>query len=245
MSGIRISLIVPSYNERVNLPGLLTRARAALEQVHLDFEILVVDDDSPDRCWEIAEQVGREDPRVRSLRRVGKRGLASAVVDGWAAARGDLLAVIDADLQHPPEILPQLLRPLIETDGAADPVDVVIASRYVRGGGVSEWTLRRRSISWTATHLARFAAHRALEGVSDPMSGYFAVRRTAVDGVRFRALGYKILLEVLCRGRVSVVLEVPYVFEERARGGSKLGPAQAWQFFKQLAWIQLDRLRGQ
>ena len=131
------SLVVPTFNERPNIRPLLERIEAVLKQDPIDFEIILVDDNSPDESWKLAQEIAKEDSHLRVIRREGARGLATAVVAGWKAARGEILGVIDADLQHPPEILPNLLKPILR--GFAD---ISVASRHASGGGVGKWTKR-------------------------------------------------------------------------------------------------------
>lgn len=219
-----ISIVIPTYNEAAVIQETLRRAAVALRSTGEDFELLVVDDSSADGTAELAESVAREVP-VRVLRRPGRLGLATAVLDGWAMARGEVLGVMDADLQHPPEVLSRLVKALQEK-GA----DLVIASRYVEGGGTSDWTLTRRAISRSATHMAATVLPLKLASVGDPMSGMFLVRATALAGVRLAPLGYKILLEVLGKARYDKLVEVPYIFEEREHGSSKLGPRQYYEY---------------
>lgn len=230
-----LSLIVPTYNERHNLPTLLERLEAALQQCGEPFEVVVVDDDSPDGTSELARSLQPRYSWLRLLTRRCQRDLSTAVLAGWFEARGEILGVIDGDLQHPPELLPTLLRRLKE--GGAD---LVIASRHVRGGGVSQWSLFRRMISWAATLMAGFILPGTLSRVRDPMSGFFLVRRAVIQAAPLRPVGYKILLEVLAKGDYQKVEEVPYIFQERFRGGSKLGPRHAWQYLLHLACIAAD-----
>lgn len=232
-----ISVVIPTYNEAAVIEQTLRRAAAALQATQEEFELIVVDDSSADGTAEIAESLGREFP-VRVLRRPGRLGLATAVLDGWAMARGDLLAVMDADLQHPPEVL----RPLVEALHQPE-TDMALASRYTPGGGVAGWSWIRRFISWGATHLASSVLPLTLAGVSDPMSGMFALRRSVLEGVGLNPLGYKILLEVLAKGRYRKFVEVSYIFEPRGHGSSKLGPRQYVEYLLHLA--RLARSTGQ
>jgi dolichol-phosphate mannosyltransferase len=229
-----LSLVVPTYNERHNIVPLVRQATAALEKVSDNFEIIVVDDDSPDGTWQVAEELAGDNAHLRVIRRRGEKGLATAVIAGWKAARGDILGVMDGDLQHPPQVLSELLSSIVNT-GA----DVVIASRNVPGGGVSDWSLFRRSISWGATSLTTLILSGIFQITRDPMSGCFLVKRSVVDFDNLNPEGYKILLEVLARGDYRTVVEVPYSFQERKEGGSKLGLAQYVGFFihlGRLAW---------
>jgi dolichol-phosphate mannosyltransferase len=150
------------------------------------------------------------------LRRQDERGLSSAVIRGWQVGRGKILGVIDADLQHPPEILLELLTAL--TQGA----DLAVASRHVTGGGVSEWSLIRRVLSRGAQTVGLLLLPGVVGRVSDPMSGYFMVQRRAIAGPMLNPKGYKILLEVLGRGSIDTIAEVGYVFQERLEGASKV-----------------------
>lgn len=223
-----ISIVVPTYKEADSIQEVIRRSGQVLAESGEEYELIVVDDNSGDGTAELAEELGSEF-HVRILRRAGRLGLATAVVDGWKVAKGDLLGVIDADLQHPPEILVALAAALRQSNA-----DLAVASRYIAGGGTSDWELIRRVISSGATHLAASVLPLKLSAVSDPMSGMFVVRAGAISGAELSPMGYKILLEVLARGRVEHVVEVPYQFEERTRGSSKLG---AWQYAEYLAHL--------
>jgi dolichol-phosphate mannosyltransferase len=221
-SSARLSLIVPTYNERESLPILVERVHHALDGYQ--YELIVVDDDSPDGTAELAENLSHEYP-IRVVCRKGERGLATAVVGGFAHASGQVLGVIDADLQHPPEMLPELLR---EIDNGAD---VAVGSRYIPGGGMEGWSFPRRFMSKVATMIARTFVP-SIRKVKDPMSGFFLFRREVIDGTELKPVGYKILLEVLARGRTSRVAEVPYTFRERELGESKLDFGEQISYLK-------------
>jgi dolichol-phosphate mannosyltransferase len=198
------------------------------------FEIIVVDDDSPDGTWHVVQEMMRAYPELHVLRRTQERGLACAVLRGWQEAQGEILAVMDGDRQHPPETLALLLEALEKQGG-----DIAVASRHVQGGGVSEWNIVRRGISWGATLAASWLLPGTLATVRDPMSGYFAIRRSVIEGCTLKPAGYKILLEVLGRGDYQAVVEVPYFFIERQQGRSKLGWQQYREFVTHLlclAW---------
>jgi dolichol-phosphate mannosyltransferase len=226
------SLVVPTYNERFNIGPLIGRIEEALKQKPFDFEIIVVDDNSPDETWRRAQEMAREDSHLRVIRREGSRGLATAVVEGWKAAKGEILGVMDADMQHPPELLPDLLDPILM--GRAD---IVIGSRHVSGGSVGKWNLPRRSVSRGASAIAFMILPQILRPVRDPMSGFFLVKRVVIDLALLRPTGYKILLEILAKGKYRRVVEVPYVFEERKNGKSKLGPKQYLEFLIHLGTL--------
>ncbi|MEM6447419.1 MAG: glycosyltransferase [Cyanobacteria bacterium P01_D01_bin.123] len=212
-----LSLVVPTYNEHESLPYLLKTLSDLLDRALPDaYELIVVDDDSPDRTWELAESLQASIPSLKVIRRVRDKVLATAVRDGWLQARGEILGAIDGDLQHPPEVVLELI------DRVRAGADLAIASRNVEGGGVSEWSLARRIVSRGAQLLGLLVLPGVLGQVSDPMSGYFLVRRTAIAGAALDPVGYKILLEVIARGRIARISEVGYVFQERQEGESKV-----------------------
>lgn len=234
-SGPSLSLVLPTYNEAANLPRLIPRLTRTLDHAGARFEIIVVDDDSPDQTWALARELAATEPRLRVLHRRGARGLATAVLAGWRLARGEVLGVMDADLQYPPEGLPELL------DAIADEtVDVVVASRYAAGARLGAWSRRRQLVSRGAIGLARLALPRALSPLSDPNAGYFLIRRRVIDQVELRPIGFKILIEVLARGHWRRVVEVPQAYDERAEGHSKLGSRQTVEFLSHLARLVWD-----
>ncbi|MDP5339443.1 MAG: polyprenol monophosphomannose synthase, partial [Nodularia sp. (in: cyanobacteria)] len=188
---IYFSLVIPTYQEGDNIHNLVKILSELLnESIPGQYELIVVDDDSPDRTWEIAQSLMEEYPQLQVMRREQERGLSSAVIRGWQVAKGSILGVIDGDLQHPPEILIQLLVAIKQ--GA----DLAVASRHVEGGGVSSWNIIRRFLSRGAQVLGLILLPGVLSRVSDPMSGYFMVRRACIAGVILHPVGYKILLEV-------------------------------------------------
>jgi dolichol-phosphate mannosyltransferase len=234
---IRLSLVIPTFNESRNVGELVAALTALLEPALGEaYELIVVDDDSPDRTWEIAAGLRARYPRLRVMRRQGERGLSTAVLRGWQAARGEVLAVIDADLQHPPEVTLGLWREIEQ--GA----DLAVASRHVTGGGVSDWALHRRVLSRGAQLLGLLLLPGVLGRVSDPMSGYFMVRRAAVAGKKMSPVGYKILVEVLGRGQIRWIGEVGYVFRERTDGESKVTYKLYLDYLRHLARLRLSTL---
>jgi len=225
---VRLSLVVPTYNERTRL-GELVEATFAVFAAHgIEGELVIVDDGSPDGTGDLAEELATRH-RVQVVHRAGKLGLGTAVIAGFAVATGDVLGVMDADLSHPPSALPRLLTALDQA-----PADMAIGSRYVAGGGVHNWPLVRQLMSRLACVLAR-----PITPARDPTSGYFLVRRPCVEGVQIAAGGFKICLELLVRGRVASVVEVPYVFTDRAAGESKM----SWREATGYLWQIRDLLR--
>lgn len=226
-----LSLVIPTYNERGNIEHLIEELRRILDrELAHRYELIVVDDDSPDQTWELAEQISQNLPQVRVLRRRTARGLSAAVVDGWKIARGELWGVIDADLQHPPSIIVPLLA------GMQAGADLAVATRHLPGGGVSDWKWSRRALSRGAQGLAFLLVPQA-RLVTDPMSGFFLVRAATLDLARVHPLGYKILLDVLATGRFLKIQEVPYVFRERTIGGSKVTLRQYSEFLVQIGGL--------
>ena len=229
---MRLSLILPTYNEAANLPELLRRVHERAQP----FEVIVVDDDSPDKTWEVGERLTREYPHLRVIRRIGRKGLSSAVADGCDAATGDLLVVMDSDLQHDPSLVTQLQRKIEE--GAA----IAVASRYREGGGVGEWVTGRRWLSNFGTFVARKLPNVE---TTDPMSGFFAVRRDVYEKARPLLVpeGFKILFELLAAvPRGTRLDEVPLQFQPRLHGESKLSLLVQLQFLKQSLRIGLRKI---
>jgi dolichol-phosphate mannosyltransferase len=232
---IHLSLVIPTYKERDNIKNVVSILSQLLdESIPGNYELIVVDDDSPDRTWEIAQSLTPEYPQLRVMRRQQERGLSSAVIRGWQGATGNVLGVIDGDLQHPPEVLMQLLHSVEQ--GA----DLAVASRHVEGGGVSSWSVVRRFLSRGAQLLGLVILPGVLGRVSDPMSGYFMVRRSAIAGATLNPVGYKILLEVIGRGKVGQVAEVGYVFCERKEGESKVTWKQYIDYIHHLVRLRLS-----
>jgi len=212
----KVAIVIPTLNEAENIPRLITRLRNALETITLNYELIVVDDDSQDGTAEMVRELSAQDPRVRLLVRKGQRGLSGAVIHGWKHTDATLLGVIDADLQHPPEILPQLLEAIQRGK------DIAIASRYTSNNhaSVADWSPVRHFISRCTTALTTPLQRKGLR-VKDPMSGYFLVRRECIEGLDLQPQGFKILLEILVKGRMRNAAEIPYRFGLRQAGSSK------------------------
>jgi dolichol-phosphate mannosyltransferase len=234
---VKLSLVVPTYNESRNLEELIGRLSALLDGVLPGaYEVIVVDDDSPDQTWALALRLADRFPSLRVMRRRGEKGLSTAVIRGWQAARGEVLAVIDGDLQHPPEVVEKLWAAI------AQGADLAVGSRHTEAGGVSDWSVLRRALSRGA-QLVGFCVLPGIVGrVSDPMSGCFMVRRSAIADATLNPLGYKILIEVLARGRIGRVAEVGYVFRERLAGESKVTGRLYLEYLRHLVRLRLALL---
>jgi dolichol-phosphate mannosyltransferase len=233
---IDVSIVLPTFNESRNIVAVIQALDEVLGRLSgISYEILVVDDDSPDRTWELAFSHAAKSglTHVRVMRRQGERGLATAVVRGWQMARGRIVGVMDADLQHPPEVVARLIAAIM--DGAT----VAVGSRGVDGGGVSDWSLIRRMISRSAQLAGLVILPEVIGRVSDPMSGCFLLRRSALAGAHLNPKGYKILIEVLARGNVPQIAEVGYVFRERKMGSSKVSAKIYLEYLLQLLQLRV------
>lgn len=208
-----LSVVLPTFNEKVNLPILIDRLEKCL--TNIPFEIVVVDDNSPDGTWQVAEDLAATRPFLHVIRRLHDHGLSSAVMAGFAASRGKYLVVMDADLQHDENALPAF----VEAFEAG--ADMVVGSRKVAGGKVEDWSVIRKFVSFCAGTLAKLVLTKA---VTDPMSGYFALRKDVYEdlGREINPRGFKILLEFLARAKGKKITEVGYTFRGRVHGESKL-----------------------
>ncbi len=227
------ALVVPTLNEGENISLLLSSAQTALESANTPYTIIVVDDGSADRTRDIVRDYARNDSRIQLVTRDGESGLAGAILRGWEHSDAELLGVIDADLQHPPELLPSMLA-VFEGD-----VDIAIASRYAKEDGVRGWNPVRATISRLST-LATRPLLRGKPGVTDPMSGFFIVRRGCIRGLTFQTKGFKLLLEILVRGHIRRAREVAYRFGLRHAGKSKAGASVAVQYLYLLGRLSWD-----
>ena len=220
-------MVVPTYNEAGNIQTLLEEIHDSLKAV--DYEIIVVDDDSPDGTSKVAEELGGEYP-VRVITRRDERGLSSAVLKGISESEGDVVAVMDADLSHSPEYLKTMLDEIGEHD-------IVVGSRLVKGGVVELWPFYRKLISEGARVLAIPLTH-----VKDFLSGYFMLKKEVVDGVELNPIGYKILLEILVKGRYGKVKEVPIIFRNRTGGKSKMTLSTHYEYVVHLMRLYYHKL---
>ena len=215
---VPLSVVLPTYNESQNIVSMLDSIEEVLP-AGIDAEIIVVDDNSPDGTGDIASRRAEsanssKKLRIEVIQRPGKQGLSSAILAGVQSACGDTIVVMDGDFSHPPQTIPRMIEELEKAE-----CDIVVASRYVKGGGVSGWPFKRRLMSKGATKIAQYGLGIQ---VKDPMSGFFAFRRKIIDGVKFDAIGYKMLLEILVKAKGARIKEVPYTFANRRAGASKL-----------------------
>ena len=227
--GIVLSLVLPTYNERENLAALVAHLSAVLDpELPQAYELIVVDDDSPDRTWELAEQLAADYPALRVLRRTDARGRTSAVVAGWELGHGSILGVIEAGLRQPAETLLALLEHI------RSGVDLAVASRRVEGGGLGGATLQRRLLSRATRAVGVAILPEVVSRISDPKSGSFLIRRSAIASAKLGPLGYEILVEVIARGAVGRIAEVASVFDDRQDGASKVDRRQDLHYLRHL-----------
>ncbi|OGS56031.1 MAG: hypothetical protein A3K60_02690 [Euryarchaeota archaeon RBG_19FT_COMBO_56_21] len=219
-------MIVPTYNEKDNIDELVQR----VSKTNPGAEIVIVDDNSPDGTSDRVRELAKS-YKMKVITRSGKLGLSSAVMEGFAAATGDILVVMDADLSHPPEKIPELVGK-IESGEA----EIVFGSRHVEGGSIENWPFYRKVVSKGAALLAR-----GLTKVKDPMSGFFALKRSVIDGVTLDPVGYKIGLEILVKGKYSKVVEVPIRFANRKAGKSKLGGSEMLRYIDHVSMLYEHR----
>jgi dolichol-phosphate mannosyltransferase len=209
---ISLSIIVPTYNESENIPILISKIYEVLERSQINGEIIVIDDNSPDGTDHIAVKLKEKYINLHVLTRKNERGLSSAVIEGFKTAHGGIYCVMDADLSHPPEIIPKLFE--LITSGQAE---LVFGSRYIQGGRIENWSFKRKLISKGAMLLAKI-----ITSIKDPMSGFFALKQSVIDGVTLNPKGFKIGLEIIAKGNYDTIIEVPLVFRDRQYGESKL-----------------------
>ncbi len=230
---MKFSIVVPTYNEAAGIERLIATLDEVFKNNDLDGEIIIVDDNSPDGTGAIVDRLAGRYP-VRCLHRPGKLGLSSGVIDGWKFARPDSVALgaMDGDFSHDARIIPKMVSAL-ESGGYG----LAIGSRYVAGGGIEDWPLKRKITSLVAIGLAK-----PLTRVRDITSGYFLVKCAALEGVELDPIGFKIGLEVIAKARYANVLEVPYVFTDRVAGESKLNQKEIFNYLIQLGKIYSAKL---
>jgi dolichol-phosphate mannosyltransferase len=233
VAAVELAVVVPCFNEHENVPILVDRLTSALDG--LEWEVIFVDDDSPDDTSNVVRELAAANRRVRCIQRIGRRGLSTAVIEGMLATSARYLAVIDGDLQHDERLLPEMLNTLKQEN-----LDVVVASRYLTGGGTGQWDSSRLAMSTFATRLARAVIR---EPLSDPMSGFFMITRPAMERAvrRLSGQGFKILVDLFASTPEPYRFrELPYVFQKRVHGESKLDSFVAWEYLMLL----VDKLIG-
>ncbi len=219
----RLSIVVPTYNERDRLTDLVNGVFGAYAAAGLDGELLIVDDNSPDGTGALADELALHH-RITVVHRAGKLGLGTAVIQGFASASAPIVGVIDADMSHPPDMLPKMLAAMERSSA-----EVVVGSRYIPGGGTRNWPMSRLIMSRAACLMAR-----GLTPIRDATSGFFLIRRDLTREVAISAGGFKICLELLVRSCPTRLVEVPYVFEGRTAGESKMNVKEALGYLDQL-----------
>jgi dolichol-phosphate mannosyltransferase len=232
---LKFSIVVPTYNEAGGIERLISTLSDVFVANGLDGEIIVVDDNSPDGTGAIVDRLALTYP-VRCLHRPGKLGLSSGVIDGWKFARADsdALGAMDADFSHDAKVVPKLVAAL-----AGGEYGLAVGSRYVPGGGIENWPIQRKITSIVAIALAK-----PLTPLLDITSGFFLVRRSALEGVALDPIGFKIGLEVIAKAHYGRAIEVPYVFTDRVAGTSKLNQNEILNYLRQLGRIYRARLFG-
>ncbi|GAC1549380.1 MAG: hypothetical protein NVS3B16_23090 [Vulcanimicrobiaceae bacterium] len=230
---MKFSIVIPTYNEAGGIEKLVTELAEIFASEGLDGELIVVDDNSPDGTGAIVDALAQRYP-VRCLHRPGKMGLSSGVIDGWNFARPDSVALgcMDADLSHDPKVVPQLVAAL-----QSGRYGLAVGSRYVKGGGITNWPLKRKVTSIVACALAW-----PLTPIRDITSGFLLVKRDALAGVALDPIGFKIGLEVAAKARYGRFVEVPYVFTDRIVGESKLNGKEITNYLKQLRRLYAGKL---
>ncbi len=224
----QVSILIPTYNESENIIEFLKSVQKNLPE-EIFSEIIVIDDNSPDGTGKIVEEYIRNNGKISEnkifvINRKGKKGLSSAILDGIHQSKGNTVLVMDSDFSHPPEIITKMIQTLKKSQ-----CDIVIASRYIKGGGVTGWPFKRKVMSKVATKIAKKGL-----GIknSDPMSGFFAFKRAIINGIKFDAIGYKMLLEILVKAKGVTVKEIPYTFSNRQVGSSKLSSSIIIDYIK-------------
>jgi dolichol-phosphate mannosyltransferase len=220
-----VSIVIPTYNEKENIEDTIKSISQSLKGFEL--EIIVVDDDSPDKTWEFCESLNNKYP-VRVIRRTDKRGLSSAVIDGWTEATGDIIGVMDADGSHDSRILPVMVEEL-----ESGKCDMAIGSRYIPGGGTEGWPFHRQFVSKVAILFAR-----PITTIRDATSGFALFKKDILENVILDPVGWKIVLEVAIKGKHKNFKEFPITFRDRLKGKSKLGKNAILNYLEHLGKLK-------
>jgi len=214
-----ISVIVPSYNESKNIELLAKKIFNILNNNRIDGELIIVDDNSPDGTAKIASLMKNKYPALKVIIRKKKRGLSSAIAEGFRMANGKILVAMDADMSHPTESIPELIKPIERGTH-----EVVMGTRYLKGGGIEGWTFWRLVTSkWCAFF------GKVIFGLSDPFSGFFAIKKSVIENIDLSCRGFKIGIEIIMKARPKKIAEMPYMFKSRKYGKSKFTGKIMWQ----------------
>ena len=227
-----LTMVIPTYNERDGIRDLVAALLGCAGAAHIRLELVIVDDNSPDGTGDVADELARIYPAVQVVHRAGKLGLGTAVVAGFAVAHADIVGVMDADFSHPPSLIPRMLAVF-----QASEADVLVASRYIPGGSTPNWPFKRRLLSRIGCWLAR-----PLSPIRDAASGFFLIRRSIARSVDIKAGGFKICLELIVRAGAARLVEIPYRFDDRELGESKMSLREAAGYLVQLRDLYLLRL---
>jgi dolichol-phosphate mannosyltransferase len=226
-----LTVVIPTFNERARLAELVDQVFAGAAALSVRLEVVIVDDNSPDGTGDLADELART-RRIQVVHRTGKLGLGTAVVAGFGVATADVFGVMDADFSHPPALVAKMYAAFKATNA-----DVLVASRYVPGGSTPNWPFKRRLLSRVACLLAR-----GLSPIRDAASGFFLIRRDIARNVTIKAGGFKICLELIVRGWPTTLVELPYQFDDRELGESKMSAREASGYLFQLKDLYLLRL---
>jgi len=222
---IELSMIIPTYNEKENIQKLIKKIQEEFRENEINGEIIIVDDNSPDGTGKILENLKKKQKNIKVIHRKGKLGLSSAVLKGWKIAKGEILGVMDGDLSHPTEKIKELLGVIKKGEA-----DFTIGSRYTKGGEIKGWNFKRKLMSKTATLLSRIYTK-----VKDPMTGFFMIKRDCIKDVELNPKGFKILLEIIIKGKYKKIKEIPITFINRTEGKSKAGTEEIIYYLKNIA----------
>lgn len=229
-----LSLVIPTYNEKKNIGKLIERLEKIFKSKRIQAEIIIVDDNSPDGTADVVDGLAKKHRNIKLIRRPGKMGLSSAVIDGFKISRGNVLGAMDADFSHPPEKIPEMLE-AIEKDN----FDLVIGSRYAKDGRIENWPALRKITSRGATILAM-----PLTRIKDPVSGFFMLKRSVIAGRKLSPTGYKIGLEIIVKGKYDKSKEIPFVFSNRKSGKSKLNAKEYANYLLHLSKLYKHKIIG-
>jgi dolichol-phosphate mannosyltransferase len=229
---LQVSVVLPTYNESANIPVIIPKICSVLEGAGIRGEVIVVDDNSPDGTAEAAGKLAENLP-VRIVLRTEERGLATAVIAGFNLSGAQVCVVMDADGSHPVEKLPEMIRPILD-----DRADMTVGSRHVTDGGIGQWPLHRRIVSKAAAMMTL-----GLTKMSDPTSGFMAIRRACLQGLELNPVGWKIVLEIVVKARTDRLVEVPITFNDRELGESKMSLKEQWNYIKHLCRLYKFRMK--